>query len=148
MCRYLWNWSLAERMEFYEHSGGSLDYYDQAFALPILKQNRPWYKGVHSQVLQDVLKRLQKDYDSFYRRVNEGAEEPGFPRFKKYGQWSSITYPQYRKFPTAEISVPKVGSVRLTLHRNLPENARVKTLMILKEAGKWYACFSFDPCFK
>ena len=64
MCRYLWNWSLAERMEFYEHSGGSLDYYDQAFALPILKQNRPWYKGVHSQVLQDVLKRLQKDYDT------------------------------------------------------------------------------------
>ena len=148
MCRYLWNWSLAERMEFYEHSGGSLDYYDQAFALPILKQNRPWFKGVHSQALQDVLKRLQKGYDSFYRRFNEGAEEPGFPKFKKKGQWSSITYPQYRKLPAEEISVPKVGSVRLTLHRNLPENARVKTLMILKEAGKWYACFSFDPCFK
>ncbi|ETX06276.1 MAG: hypothetical protein ETSY2_18130 [Candidatus Entotheonella gemina] len=47
--------------------------------LPELKVDRPWFKGVHSQVLQDVLRRLDKSFDNFFRRAKEGAEEPGYP---------------------------------------------------------------------
>ncbi len=149
MCRHLWNWSLAERMEFYEHSGGTLNYYHQALGLSILKQNRPWFKGVFSQTLQDVLKRLQKGYDTNFdttgfRRVSEGAERPGFPKFKKRGDWSSLTFPQYRKPPAPELLVPKIGTLKLKLHRDLPDGAKIKTLTIEKDAGKWFACFSFE----
>ena len=144
MCRYLWNWSLSERMDFYAHSGGSLNYYHQALGLSILKQNRPWFKGVFSQTLQDVLKRLQKGYDNFYRRVKEGAEDPGFPKFKKRGDWSSLTFPQYRKSPASKITVPKIGTLKLKFHRDLPDGAKIKTLTIEKDAGKWFACFSFE----
>lgn len=43
-----------------------VDYYSQANNLPLLKKERPWYKGVHSQVLQNTLKRLEYAYDGFF----------------------------------------------------------------------------------
>ncbi|GBC60408.1 transposase [Desulfonema ishimotonii] len=140
MCRHLYNRSLAERTDAYEKDGTTISYNQQQNSLPELKKKRPWYKGVYSQVLQDVLRRLDKAYQAFFRRVRTGGK-PGFPKFRKRGQWNSITYPQYRKRPDPVITVPKIGRVRLVCHRELPDNARVKTLTITREAGKWFACF-------
>ncbi|PCI21857.1 MAG: transposase, partial [SAR324 cluster bacterium] len=58
MCRHLYNWNLQERVAAYETSGQSLSYRQQQNALPALKLEKPWFKSVYSQVLQDVLKRL------------------------------------------------------------------------------------------
>ena len=82
MCRHLYNWSLAERKEAYEKLSETVSYNIQQNKLPDLKKARPWYKGVYSQVLQDVLKRLDKAYQNFFRRVKKG-ETPGYPKFKK-----------------------------------------------------------------
>jgi len=145
MCRHLWNWSLADRRGAYEQTGEGVSYRSQQNRLPELKEERPWFKGVHSQVLQDVLRRLDKAYDNFFRRVKEGAEEPGYPKFKKRGQWTSITYPQYRKEPSGEIDIPKIGKVRCVLHRRLPEDACIKTMTVMKEAAnRWLVSFSFE----
>ena len=144
MCRHLYNWNLAERKQIYKETGKSVSYYDQQNALPDLKEERPWFKSIHSQVLQDVLKRLDNSYKSFFRRVKSG-EKPGFPKFKKRGQWNSITYPQYRMFPLENrIKVPKLGSIKIVYHRLMLESAKIKTLSITKEAGKWFACFSLE----
>ena len=145
MCRHLYNWSLEERKATYEATGESVSYRTQQDRLPELKDQRPWFKGVHSQVLQDVLRRLDKAYDHFFRRVQEGTEDPGYPKFKKRGQWTSITYPQYRKEPSGDIAVPKIGNVRCILHRRLPEAACVKTMTVMKEAAnRWFVSFSFE----
>lgn len=143
MCRHLYNWSLAERKESYDYDRSSISYNQQQNQLPLLKKERPWYKGVYSQVLQDVLKRLDKGYKAFFRRVKTG-DNPGFPKFKKHGQWNSLTYPQYSKSPGSNIQVPKVGTVKLVYHRAIPDNAKIKTLTITKDGGKWFACFSFE----
>ena len=71
MCRHLYNWALAERKDVYEKSGKSILYNTQQNQLPALKKIRPWYKSVYSQVLQDVLKRLDKAYQNFFRRVKQ-----------------------------------------------------------------------------
>ncbi len=92
----------------YEENNESVTYHSQAATLPVLKKERPWFKGVYSQVLQDVLKRLDKAYQNFFRRIKNG-ETPGFPTFKKHGEWNSITYPQYHAFPESRIKIPKVG---------------------------------------
>ena len=39
---------------------------------------------------------------------------------------------------------PKLGNIRLVYHRSIPSDAKIKTLNIEKEAGKWFACFSFE----
>ncbi len=144
MCRHLYNWNLEERINAYKDHGKNVSYNQQQNQLPGLKKERPWFKSVHSQVLQDVLKRLDKAYKSFFRRVKQGTQAPGFPRTKRFGEWSSITYPQYNHVPIFNhIKVPKIGNIHIRYHRNIPNNAKVKTLTISKEAGKWFACFSF-----
>jgi len=138
MCRHLYNWSLAERIEAWEKEKRSVSYTDQQNQLPTLKKEKPWYKDVHSQVLQDVLTRLDKAYKNFFR------EKKGYPKFKAKDCYSSITYTQYSKIPIDKVELPKIGKIALRLHRNFPENAQIKTLTIKKEADKWFACFSLD----
>lgn len=148
MCRHLYNWSLDERIEFYKTKGAALNYYHQQMYLPILKKDRPWYNTIYSQVLQDVLKRLDLAYKHFFRRVAKGDLRKGFPKFKNSEQWSSITFPQYNTHPTERIRVPKIGHIKLVLHREVPETARVKTLTISKEGAKWFACYSVTVQFQ
>ena len=144
MCRHLYNWNLAERIEAYQRDGATISYSQQQNKLPSLKEERPWYKSIHSQVLQNVLHRLDVAYQAFFRRVKEGGV-PGFPKFKKRGQWNSITYPQYRKRPTQSgVFVSKVGTIKIVYHWEIPENSNIKTMTITKEAGKWFACFSVE----
>jgi putative transposase len=87
---------------------------------------------------------LDNSYQSFFRRVKQGTEEPGFPKFKKRGEWNSTTFPQYKKLPESKIKVPKVGNVKLVFHRQLPMESKVKTLSIVKDGYKWFACFSIE----
>ena len=69
----------------------------------------------------------------------------GFPKFKKRGQWYSITYPQYNNFPTDNnIIVPKIGNIKIVYHREIPQFAKIKTLTIRKSGDKWFACFSVE----
>ena len=76
--RELYNAALQERKDAYRMAGKSITYYDQANQLPEIKQIRPEYNDIHSQVLQDVLRRVKKAFDNFFRRVKHG-EEPGYP---------------------------------------------------------------------
>jgi len=93
-CRWLWNALLAERKTAWEERQETVDYYDQKAELPLLKAtDRPSVQGVHSQVLQEVVLRLKKAFDAFFRRVAAG-ETPGYPRFRGAGRYDSLTFPQ------------------------------------------------------
>ncbi|MCP4748355.1 MAG: transposase [Desulfobacteraceae bacterium] len=111
--------------------------------MPELKKTAPWFKSVYSQVLQDVLKRLDKGFQSFFQRTKQG-DVPGFVKFKKKGQWNSITYPQCKKHSSDIITAPKIGDIKMHCHRPIGESAKVKTLTITKDADKWFACFSVE----
>src|SRR5262245_62042422 len=80
-CRTLYTVALEERQTAWERGGVSLNCHDQANELSDLKQACPEYTEVHAQVLQDVLRRLERTYQDFFRRIREG-EQPGQPRYK------------------------------------------------------------------
>jgi putative transposase len=81
-CRWLWNTLLTERKRAWEERQEEVNYYDRQNALPALKAGvRPSLQEVHSQVLQDVARRLQRAFDAFFRRLKAG-EMPGYPRFR------------------------------------------------------------------
>jgi putative transposase len=61
-----------------EHAVG---YYEQKRELVDIKELRPEYQEIASHVLQDVIMRLKRAYDAFFRRVQHG-EQPGYPRFQ------------------------------------------------------------------
>ncbi|MBU4218518.1 MAG: helix-turn-helix domain-containing protein, partial [Actinobacteria bacterium] len=75
-CRQLYNTSLEHRNLNYKDRKRSVNYYDQANELPLLDD--PIFSLLHSQVKQDVLRRLQRSFDAFFRRLKSGnGEKPG-----------------------------------------------------------------------
>src|SRR6185437_13134557 len=68
-CRTLYNTALEERITAYRHCGVTLTAYQQMAELKDLRADMPDYTTIHSHVLQDVLARLDKTYQAFFRRV-------------------------------------------------------------------------------
>jgi putative transposase len=79
-CRELYNAALSERRDSYKYTGKGVNYYEQKRDLVEIKQIREEYQDLASHVLQDVLTRLEKAMQNFFRRVKNG-EKPGYPRF-------------------------------------------------------------------
>ena len=136
-CRYLYNQALADRKNAYEQESISRTYEDQAARLVAEKKDGN-FKGVFSQVLQDVLRRLDKSFKSFFRRVKNG-EAPGYPRFKGKGWYKSFTYPQVGfKLDGSKLTLSKIGSIRIFKHREV--EGKIKTCTVKKDnLGHWYA---------
>ena len=93
LCRELYNAALQERRDAYRMAGKSLGFAQQSAELPECKRERPDLESVYSQVLQDVLHRVNKAFKAFFRRVRVG-EKPGYPRFQGRDRYDSFTYPQ------------------------------------------------------
>ena len=136
-CRRLYNLALADRKAAYETDGVSRSYEDQA-AMLVAEKREGNFKGVFSQVLQDVLRRLDKAFKAFFRRVKVG-EKPGYPRFKGAGWYKSFTYPQVGfKLEGSKITLSKIGTIRIFKHREV--EGKIKTCTIKKDLlGHWYA---------
>src|SRR5438128_10373859 len=83
--RNLYNGALAERIDRYKHEEVIITGYDQQKQLPNLKKKAKPLADLFSQVAQNCLKRLDKAYSNFLRRVKAGLGKPGFPRFKGVG---------------------------------------------------------------
>ncbi len=143
LCRRLYNAALEQRITIYRQNKGSISCFSQIKQLPELKAAFSEYHDVGSQVLQEVLERLDKAYDGFFRRVKNG-DTPGFPRFKDRNRYDSFTLKQAGwKLDGKYLSIRNVGRFKLRLSR--PIEGDVKTVTICRAStGKWYVCFSCD----
>src|SRR5713101_3319717 len=94
-CRTLYNVALQQRKAWWERGQDrAATYYQQKAELPELKQAFPELAAVHSQILQDVLLRLDRAFQAFFRRMEAGAT-PGYPRFHGKDRYNSFTHPQF-----------------------------------------------------
>jgi putative transposase len=142
LCRELYNAALQERRDAYKMVGKSLNYYDQANQLAEIKEERTDLKDVHSQVLQDVLKRVDKAFQGFFSRVKTG-KKAGFPRFQGRNRYDSFTYPQGGwSIKNDKLTVSKIGTIRIKLHREVM--GKVKTCTIHRDGLNWFVCFSVE----
>jgi len=141
--RELYNAALQERRDAYRMAGKSLTYYDQANQLPEIKAIREEYRDIHSQVLQEVLRRVDKAMKAFFRRVKVG-EKPGYPRFQGKNRYDSFTYPQMGFSLTADsrICLSKIGSLKVKLHREI--KGTIKTCTIKREGDSWFVVFACE----
>jgi len=141
-CRTLYNTALEQRKVAYERCGVTLSAYQQQAELPDLKTALPEYAAVHSQVLQDVLTRLDKAFQSFFRRVKSG-QTPGYPRFQGRNRYHSFTYKQYGRGAQIDngfLVLSKIG--RIAVRWSRPLDGTPKTVTITQEADGWYAIIS------
>ncbi len=141
--RELYNAALQERRDAYNMVGTSINYYDQANQLPDIKDIREEYKDIHSQVLQDVLRRVDKAFKAFFRRI-KGGKTPGYPRFQGRDRYDSFTFPQsgYSLTHDSRVCLSKIGSIKVKLHREL--QGPIKTCTIKREGTQWYVVFACE----
>ena len=143
LCSLVYNQCLSQRKEAWEKEQKSISCYDQINQLPALKEKDERYQSVFSQVLQDTVKRVDKSFQNFFRRVKSGEEKAGYPRFKSARRYNSFTYPQSGfKLNGKKLSLSKIGDVKIKLHR--PIEGEIKTLTIRRQADGWFACFACE----
>ncbi len=147
-CRELYNAGVQERRDAWQKCGVSITAAGQSAQLPEqlpeIKDVRPEYCDVHSQVLQDVITRLDRAFQAFFRRVKAG-ETPGYPRFHGANRYTSFTYKQFGNGATLDngcLVLSKIGRVAVRWSR--PLEGTPKTVTISREADGWYACFSCE----
>jgi putative transposase len=141
-CRELYNAGLHERREAWQKCGVSVTAASQSAQLPAIKEVRPEYRDIHSQVLRDVLMRLDRAFQAFFRRVKAG-ETPGYPRFHGANRYNSFIYKQFGNGATLDngrLVLSKIG--RLAVRWSRPLEGTPKTVTVSHEVDGWYACFS------
>jgi putative transposase len=142
LCRHLYNAAVEERREAWRMCRITVTYYQQKAELPGIKEALPEYGEVHSQVLQDVILRVERAFQAFFRRMQAG-EKPGSPRFHGRGRYNSLTYPQFGNGASLDngcLVLSKLGRIGVRWSR--PLEGTPKMVTISQEADGWYACFS------
>ena len=132
-CRRLYNSLLADRID------NRTNFYEQKKTLVSLKLNDKYLKAVHSQVLQDVVLRLDKAYHSFFARLSK------YPRFKRRGKYNSFAYPQHKigfKLSGNFLKLGKIGKVKIKLHRAIA--GVLKRAVIIRDIDQWFVALSVE----
>lgn len=142
LCRELYNAGLQERRDAWKLNRIGLSYFDQQNQLPEIKLIRDDLTQVYGQVLQDVLKRLDKTFKAFFGRVKRG-EKAGYPRFKGQNRYDSFTYPQKGFWLDGNnLTLSKIGTIKLRLSRSMV--GKVKTCTIKREVSGWFVIFTVE----
>ncbi len=135
-CCFIYNKLLERKINAYKEDKTNLTQFD------LNKITQEFDVPVHSQVKQNISKRINDAFNSFFRRVREKKGKVGFPRFKNMNRYKSITYPQsgFRLLSDKKLFVSKVGNIPIVLHR-VPKG-KLKTFCIKRTAIGWFAIFS------
>ena len=133
-CRFVWNKALELEKKSFESSGKYLGYNKNAGQLKEWK-NQPetaFLSDVHSQILQQKLKDLDRAYKNFF----EGRAD--LPKFKKRGLNDSFRYPQGFKVDenNSRVYLPKIGWI--SYHKSRLILGTPKQMTISCKCGKWY----------
>jgi putative transposase len=142
-CR-LYNAAVQERRDAYCISHKSISYYDQANQLKEIRAAGDLVLANFS-CCQDVLRRVDKAFNAFFGRVQNG-QKPGYPRFRPASRYDSITFPSYgdgcKMLDNGKLRLQGVGAVKVKLHRAI--EGKIKTVTVKCEAGRWYAVLSVE----
>ncbi len=161
LLRKQYNYRLFERFSWWEDNRNSInacplntpipklrdnpDYYSQKRDLVNTKQKLPEYKQIHSQVLQDCIKRVKLAFERWFKQDNSG-KRLGKPRFKGKGRYRSFTFPQIKQDCIQDkwINLPKIERVKLIQHRPIPEGFKIKTATISRKVDGYYVTLSLE----
>ena len=159
-CRRTYNRMLGERISWWDSNRCPIDrcsiiscgiaplkekpnYYSQQNSLVPLKTKYPEIKLVQSQVLQNVVKRVDLAYERFVAGDSSGKRS-GKPRLKGKGRYRSLTFTQMKQACLSgnRIMLPKLGTIKLVLHRPIPDGFKIKTATVGRLADGWYVSLS------
>lgn len=142
-CRFVYNLCLEHRICHWQSTGQGLSEYSQNRDLTLVKKEPgfEWLNEPHSQVLQDVVRRVSLSFEHFFR----GA---GFPKWASKHSWHSFRFPQAHnnsiRIEGSRLRLPKVGWVKFYYHRQC--EGCIKQVTVKKQAGAYFACILVEQC--
>lgn len=137
--RFVYNWALADRIAIHE-AGGKTSQYDQRKRFTVIKRELyPWIYDYPFDLLDVAFSNLDAAYRNFFRRVKQGTEKSGFPKFKKRGVNSSFTLRKHIHIENDRIKLPVIGWVNLAEKGYLPiEGVKINSATISERGNDWY----------
>jgi putative transposase len=141
--RRLYNQCLEMRNVAYAGYNLGITSFDQSNWFKNERKHNPWYAKLNFSSAQGTMRRLDKAFQSFFRRVKAG-QKPGYPRFRAYERFDSVEFPTYGDGIRLKdkLRVQNVGMIRCKQHRKV--EGTVKTAALKREGGKWYVILSCD----
>jgi putative transposase len=138
VCRELYNMGLKQRR------GQRIGQFEQMRQVTALKKEFPEYQTVHAHVLQNVIKKLNRSFENFFRRCKEGGKA-GFPRFKGKDRYDSFQFNNTGfSLSGRYLQLSKIGNVKVRLSRELPEGAVIKTCTVKRSVSGWFCTLTFE----
>jgi len=144
--RLVYNAALEQRITTYQETGKGISYGSQWAHFRDVRRDNPDTIGlVNASSLQHLLRRLDKSFSAFFRRLKSG-EKPGFPRFKSRNRFHSIEYTygdgcklRMNEHGRMSFYIQNVGEMRMCYHRAIPDGANIKHVVIKQVNNHWYA---------
>jgi len=157
VCRGLYNSFLHDRKFRFEVEGKAPTEREQEKKIAQWKSDHPELATVHAHLLQNVAKRVEFAFDSYFRRLadyqlrkqagllkkDEKCPQP--PRKKGRGVYDSLTWKQYGNGCKADgngFFLSKIGTVKAIIHR--PLVGAPKTMTVKRQGGKWFVTISCE----
>ena len=131
--RFIYNKMLEDKIAYYKETGKML-----SNTLAMYKKGYEFLKEVDSLALSNAQLQLQTAYKNFFR-----DKAIGFPKFKskrapRQSYTSNLVNGNIR-IANGKIRLPKVGEVRIKLHRQIPEENAIKSVTVSREStGKYF----------
>ena len=149
--RLVYNAALEQRITSYRETGKRIGYGAQWARFRDLRHDNPDTFGkLNATSVQQLLRRLDKAFGAFFRRVKAG-ETPGYPRFKGRNRFKSIEYTygdgcKLRRNQQGRRSfyVQNVGEVQMCYHRATPTEAEIKHAVIKRVGERWHVCLMLE----
>jgi putative transposase len=139
-CRFVFNRYLNSRKETYLEQKKSLNYYDNANDLTVLKKDEQfvWLKEINSQSLQSSLRNLDTAYNKFFRK------QVKFPKFKSKYDKQSFTVPQSVYIEENKLIIPKFKKgIEINIHREIDGKLLFATIS-KSTTGKYYVSITCE----
>lgn len=132
--RFIYNKMLGDKIKYYEENKAKLNNTPAQY-----KAEYEWLREVDSLALSNAQLNLQTAYNNFFR-----DKSIGFPKFKSKhnGHKAYTTNNQGGNIRIENgkyVKLPKIGTVRIKLHRQIPDNHIIKSCTISQiPSGKYY----------
>ena len=143
LCRHVYNAAMDERRKRGGCAASASPTTSRRPNCPASKKRCRSMREVHSQVLQDVVLRVERAFQAFFRRVKNGGT-PGYPRFHGRSRYNSFTYPQVgewrARWTTVSSSSPRLAGLPCAGHARWKARPRPSP-----SAGKRTAGMSASP---
>jgi putative transposase len=143
--RRLYNACLEQRKTAWEAEKRGVKYVEQSAWFKSQRTTNSFFAKLNFSSAQATMRRLDKAFANFFRRIQQGEAKAGHPRFKSRDRYDSIEFPSHGdgiRLTGDRLRVQHAGIIRVKLHR--PWQGKIKTLTLKREAGKWYVVLSCE----